>query len=111
MEYRFPMFWSFDGAVFVDAGNVWNLKRSSSEETVSDESVQDAQAGVFKFNTFYRHIAADWGLGLRLNLGFALLRLDWGLKIYDPPTNMWMGPEHWFKKGNYGLQFGVGYPF
>ena len=107
VEYRFPLFWSFDGAVFVDAGNVWNLRRSTSQKSISNE----AHAGVFKFNTFYRHIAADWGLGLRLNLGFALLRLDWGLKIYDPPTNMWMGPEHWFKKGNYGLQFGVGYPF
>ncbi len=102
LEYRFPLFWSFDGAVFVDAGNVWNMNRSYGKED---------DAGIFKFDTFYRHIAADWGLGLRLNLGFALLRLDWGVKIYDPPTNQWMGPEQWFKKGNYGLQFGVGYPF
>jgi outer membrane protein assembly factor BamA len=94
------MFWSFDGAVFFDAGNVWNLKHS-----------EESQAGVFKFNSFYRQIAADWGIGLRLNLGFALLRVDWGMKIYDPPTDMWMGPNHWFKKGNYGVQFGVGYPF
>lgn len=102
LEYRFPLFWSFDGAVFFDAGNVWNLSRSYSEQS---------EAGVFKFNNFYKHIAADWGVGLRLNLGFALLRLDWGLKIYDPPTQQWMGPQKWFKKGNYGLQFGVGYPF
>lgn len=109
IEYRFPLFWSFDGAVFVDAGNIWNFKRSYSDEDL--EYTSDPNAGVFKFNSFYRHIAADWGLGLRLNLGFALLRLDWGLKIYDPPTSMWMGPQQWFKKGNYGLQFGVGYPF
>lgn len=102
LEYRFPLFWSFDGAVFVDAGNVWNMNRSYGKED---------DAGIFKFDTFYKHIAADWGLGLRLNLGFALLRLDWGVKIYDPPTNQWMGLEQWFKKGNYGLQFGVGYPF
>ena len=100
IEYRFPMFWSFDGAVFFDAGNVWNLKHS-----------EGSQAGEFKFNSFYKQIAADWGIGLRLNLGFALLRVDWGMKIYDPPTDMWMGPNHWFKKGNYGVQFGVGYPF
>lgn len=114
IEYRFPMFWSFDGAVFFDAGNVWNLKRSYSEYALAEEDAsysESSQAGVFKFNSFYRHIAADWGVGLRLNLGFALLRLDWGMKIYDPPTNMWMGPDKWFKKGNYGLQFGVGYPF
>ncbi len=115
IEYRFPLFWSFDGAVFVDAGNVWTLKRNYTKDDTgsgTDESpAENYQQGLFEFNSFYKHIAADWGIGLRLNLGFALLRLDWGLKIYDPPTNMWMGPADWFKKGNYGLQFGVGYPF
>ena len=115
LEYRFPLFWSFDGAVFFDAGNVWTLKKNytnDKENSYSEGKIpQNYQEGVFEFNSFYRHIAADWGIGLRLNLGFALLRLDWGLKIYDPPTNMWMGPDDWFKKGNYGLQFGVGYPF
>ena len=111
LEYRFPLFWSFDGAVFVDAGNVWNVRRSYSEADREEISSAAEQAGVFKFNTFYKHIAADWGIGLRLNLGFALLRLDWGMKIYDPPTDLWMGPGSWFKKGNYGIQFGVGYPF
>lgn len=115
VEYRFPLFWSFDGAVFFDAGNVWTLKKNYSKEDngydIDGATPQNYQEGIFKFNSFYRHIAADWGIGLRLNLGFALLRLDWGLKIYDPPTNAWMGPDDWFKKGNYGLQFGVGYPF
>ncbi len=97
IEYRFPIFWSFDGAIFVDAGNIWNINRSED--------------GVFKFNSFYKHIAADWGLGLRLNLGFALLRVDWGMKIYDPAENLWIGPEKWFKSNNYAIQFGVGYPF
>ena len=115
IEYRFPLFWSFDGTVFVDAGNVWNLNRIYTKEDNSTNSegtaAQNYDKGIFEFNSFYRHIAADWGIGLRLNLGFALLRLDWGLKIYDPPTNKWMGPDDWFRKGNYGLQFGVGYPF
>ncbi len=115
IEYRFPLFWSFDGAVFVDAGNVWTLKRNYTKEGSGSDpdgaTAENYYQGLFEFNSFYRHIAADWGIGLRLNLGFALLRLDWGLKIYDPPTNMWMGPADWFKKGNYGLQFGVGYPF
>ena len=111
IEYRFPLFWSFDGAVFVDAGNVWNIKRDYTEENGNSTLDTYRKEGVFEFDNFYRHIAADWGIGLRLNLGFALLRLDWGLKIYDPPTDKWMGPDDWFKKGNYGLQFGVGYPF
>ncbi len=128
IEYRFPLFWSFDGAVFFDAGNVWNLKRNyeknanpyntglygshfvTSSESETDNNLSN-DAGMFRFNSFHKHIAADWGLGLRLNLGFALLRVDWGMKVYDPAASMWMGPKHWFKKGNYGIQFGVGYPF
>ena len=89
-EYRFPLFWSFEGAAFLDVGNVWNR---------------------MDFDDFYRHLAANWGFGLRLNLGFALLRLDCGLKIYDPAAHLWSGPGRWFKKDNYGIQFGVGYPF
>lgn len=109
LEYRFPLFWAFDGAVFMDAGNVWNLKRDISK---LDSSLEDINpAGIFRFNDFYKHIALDWGVGLRLNLGFALLRLDLGVKLYNPPVNEWYGPREWLKKGNYGLQFGVGYPF
>lgn len=109
LEYRFPLFWAFDGAVFMDAGNVWNLKRDISK---LDSSIEDINpAGIFRFNDFYKHIALDWGVGLRLNLGFALLRLDLGLKLYNPPVNEWYGPREWLRKGNYGLQFGVGYPF
>jgi hypothetical protein len=44
-------------------------------------------------------------------LDFVLLRLDLGMKIYDPAANSWYGPRSWLKKGNYGVQFGVGYPF
>ncbi len=109
MEYRFPLFWTFDGAVFVDAGNVWNLKREISKLEASTEDINPD--GLFRFNNFYKHIAMDWGVGLRLNLGFALLRLDLGMKLYNPPSNEWYGPGNWLRKGNYGLQFGVGYPF
>lgn len=102
IEYRFPIFWSFEGAVFVDCGNVWNV------ETFGDNPKEE---GVFKFNTFYRELALGWGAGLRLNLGFAILRLDCGVKLKDPSVSSWYGPDKWFKKKNYGIQFGVGYPF
>ena len=98
IEYRFPLFWDFEGALFADAGNVWNLRNGSPES-------------LFRFDSFYRHIAADWGAGLRLDLSFVLLRLDMGMKIYDPSYQSWYGPRKWLKKGNYGVQFGVGYPF
>ena len=112
IEYRFPLLWNFEGALFIDAGNVWQLKRSL-RTSINDKSINPSYSvnGVFYFRDFYKHLASNWGVGLRLNLGFALLRLDMGLKIYDPPTFSWIGPNMWLKKGNYGIQFGVGYPF
>ena len=104
LEYRFPLFWNFEGAVFMDAGNVWNIK----DHTEEGESTRE---GLFKFNNFYKHIAADWGVGVRLDLKFVLLRLDMGMKLYDPSENDWKGPKSFLRKGNYALQFGVGYPF
>lgn len=104
IEYRFPLFWNFEGAVFIDAGNVWNIKGHTQDGKQTRE-------GLFKFNNFYKHIAADWGTGIRLDLSFVLLRLDLGIKLYDPSENDWKGPKSFLKKGNYGIQFGVGYPF
>ena len=113
IEYRFPLFWNFEGAVFAEAGNVWNIKKdySAKGSDGDDELVTRSEEGLFEFDTFYRHIATDWGVGLRLNLGFVLLRLDMGMKVYDPAENDWKGPRSWLRKGNYGVQFGVGYPF
>lgn len=102
IEYRFPLFWLFDGAVFADAGNVWMIKADSAKEDKS---------GLFHFNTFYRQIAMNTGVGLRLNLGFTILRLDMGLKTYDPSIKSWIGPDRWFKNDNYTIQFGIEYPF
>ena len=51
------------------------------------------------------------GVGLRLNLGFTILRLDMGLKTYDPSIKSWIGPGRWFKNDNYTIQFGIEYPF
>jgi outer membrane protein assembly factor BamA len=113
LEYRFPLFWNFEGAVFADAGNVWNIKENYTSKDAEEDGdiITRSKEGLFKFNSFYRHIAADWGAGLRLNLDFVLLRLDMGMKIYDPAQNSWIGPRRWLRKGNYGVQFGVGYPF
>lgn len=102
IEYRFPLFWIFDGAVFVDAGNVWMIKTDSDKQDKS---------GLFHFNNFYRQIAMSTGAGLRLNLGFTILRLDMGLKTYDPSIKSWIGPNKWFRNDNYTIQFGIEYPF
>ncbi len=103
IEYRFNMFWKFAGAVFADAGNVWTLQGRSSEEK---------NEGLFRWNTFGKSIAANWGAGLRLDFGFLLLRLDLGLKIHDPAReDRWVRPDLWLKKDGYAVHFGVGYPF
>lgn len=99
LEYRFPVFKKIEGAAFVDAGNIWTLQQA------------DQMAGSkFSFDT----IAADWGLGIRLNLSFILVRVDMGMKIYEPcrtAGERWIAPKEWLNRDNFAVHFGVGYPF
>ncbi len=99
VEYRFPIVWKLEGALFWDMGNVWNLKGTEWFE----------RSG-FSFDT----IAADWGLGIRVNLDFILVRIDLGTKVYEPcrpADERLIGPAEWLKRDNFALHFGVGYPF
>ncbi|MCQ2083697.1 MAG: BamA/TamA family outer membrane protein [Bacteroidaceae bacterium] len=73
LEYRSRLFWKFNGAVFADAGNIW---------TIRDYTEQPG--GMFDFGSFYRQIAASYGLGLRLDLNFIVVRMDAGMKAYNP---------------------------
>ena len=96
-EYRFPMFWKLEGALFAEVGNVWEYSDYGDSA---------------KFNL--HSLAADWGLGVRVNLDFLLLRLDAGFRLRDPARaagDMWVGPRAWFKEGAMAVHFGVGYPF
>lgn len=103
IEYRFKMFWKVAGAVFVDAGNIWTLR--SSGEGNSNESM-------FRFDTLGESIAANWGVGVRLDFGFLLLRLDLGMKVHDPAReDKWVRPDQWLTRDGCALHFGVGYPF
>jgi outer membrane protein assembly factor BamA len=103
IEYRFNMFWKLAGALFIDAGNIWTLR--SSGEGNSYESM-------FRWDTFGESIAANWGLGLRLDFGFLLLRVDMGMKIHDPArVQKWVTPDMWLKRDGFAVHFGVGYPF
>ena len=105
LEYRFPLFWKFNGAAFLDAGNVWNFKRKDAfSSEISQISWTNLLAGM----------AFNWGLGLRVDLDFLVLRLDWGLRLHDPALTVnrgWVNPKNWFTRDGYGLHFGVGYPF
>ena len=103
VEYRFPLVWKLEGALFADAGNIWNIPRKEVNDTT----------GVFSFNNLGESIGLDWGLGIRMNLGFLLIRVDGGLRLHDPARaegNRWVPVREWFPK-NYAIHFGVGYPF
>ena len=103
IELRSHLFWKLHSALFVDAGNIWTLRSSGDPES---------DMAMFRWDTFSESIAANWGLGLRLNFGFLLLRLDMGMKIHDPARlDKWVRPEQWLHRDGFALHFGVGYPF
>ena len=100
IEYRFPLFWKMEGALFAETGNVWEIR----------QTYQDYSLDQFTLHS----LAADWGLGVRVNLDFILLRLDAGFRLRDPARDagdMWVKPRAWFKEGAMAIHFGVGYPF
>lgn len=99
LEYRARLFWKIEGAAFLDAGNVWTYRNTTDDAE---------RPSTFSFKS----IAMNWGLGLRVNLNFIVLRLDWGMRIHDPAReNAWLMPRDWFRKNGYAVHFGVGYPF
>lgn len=104
-EYRFGLFWKIDGAVFVDAGNVWTLNKSGDE---------NSRLGRFSGKNFFQGIAVDWGAGLRLDVSFILIRVDLGIVARDPSRpagDRWAPPSRWFRNDGFAVHFGVGYPF
>lgn len=100
LEYRFPIFSWFKGALFVDAGNVWTTYRS-----------EEFPGGVFKFGRFYKQLGVGPGFGLRMDFDFFIFRIDAAVPVVDPGQaegEHWVGFNH-FRKTNFS--FGIGYPF
>lgn len=103
LEYRSKLFWKLNGAAFIDAGNIW---------TIRDYSEQPG--GMFKFNTFYKQIAVAYGLGLRVDLGFLVLRFDGGMKAYNPSGKSLyrrLPLIHPSFDRDFAFHLAVGYPF
>jgi outer membrane protein assembly factor BamA len=102
-EYRFPIFWKFEGALFADAGNVWSLS-----------SLDTREGARFSFSRFYKEFAVNTGLGLRLNFDYFILRFDSGFKLHNPglPSgSRIVTPDKWFRSDNFSVHFGINYPF
>ena len=101
MEYRARLFWVFEGALFIDAGNIWTIK-----------TYENQPGGTFKFDKFYRQIALSYGAGIRMDFTYFLLRFDLGMKAHNPA----MGQEEWPLihprwERDATFHFAVGYPF
>ena len=102
LEFRFPIWDMFHGATFLDLGNIWYTGASSQGVP---------EGAVFAFDTFYKQLAFNTGIGLRLDIQFAILRLDWGIQLHNPNNPAGERWIHNFKWKNTALNFGVGYPF
>jgi outer membrane protein assembly factor BamA len=73
LEYRARLFWKFDGAIFTDAGNIWTLR-----------DYPEQPGGQFKIHNVIQDLAVSYGLGLRLNFDYFILRFDLGMKAINP---------------------------
>ena len=102
-EWRTHLFWKIDGAAFVDAGNIWIFR-----------DYPEQPGGQFRFDTFWKQIAVAYGLGLRLNFSYFILRLDGGMKAINPAheSGRFHYPIIHPKFGrDFQLHFAVGMPF
>ncbi|MBW3545225.1 MAG: outer membrane protein assembly factor, partial [Bacteroidetes bacterium] len=121
LEYRHNIFGFFNGAIFLDAGNVWRLRETEA-----------LPGSKFEISEFYRQIALGTGYGFRLDFSFLIIRLDMGLKLFNPQSvkqqddGSYDYSAGWLFNKNYGskpeggsfwdqdpiiLNIGIGYPF
>lgn len=102
LEARFRLIWKLEAALFVDAGNIWTIRDYAEQPT-----------GVFRWNEFYKQIACNYGVGVRLDFDFFVIRVDMGIKLYDPgypiKSERWRTDLTW--RNDFALHFAVGYPF
>lgn len=104
-EFRFPVWDFINSAVFFDLGNIWFAGKDNYDDPGLSE------AALFRFDTFYKQLGLNTGLGLRLDFSRFIFRVDWGIKLHDPGQPDGKRWIHNFRLGNTALNFGVGYPF
>jgi outer membrane protein insertion porin family len=107
-EYRFNMFSFLNGALFVDAGNVWLLDKDA-----------DKPGADFSFNRFYKELAVGTGFGIRFDLSVVVLRFDIATKVYDPAgigsdrfiLDNFQFSQIFTRNNQTSINIGIGYPF
>ena len=100
LEYRFKMFGNFNGALFSDIGNIWNIFDDTNESSRSFDGFKDLD-----------ELAIGSGFGLRYDSGLFIFRLDMGLKTYNPYLAK---NRRWFKDFSLNkavFNIGLNYPF
>ncbi|MGV3588404.1 MAG: BamA/TamA family outer membrane protein [Adhaeribacter sp.] len=107
LEYRFNLFSFVNGAVFLDAGNVWMLTKDPARP-----------GSQFEFKDFWKEFAVGTGFGLRFDFTFLIARIDLSAKVYDPSLPLGkrfvLDKTAIFKTDNYynmAFNLGIGYPF
>ncbi|MCF8357801.1 MAG: BamA/TamA family outer membrane protein [Prolixibacteraceae bacterium] len=103
IEYRFKLFWLFEGAFFIDAGNIWAINENDNRE-----------GAVFRFNRFYNEFAVGTGLGLRLVTNYFIIRTDLGVKLRDPALEAgrrWIPGTRPYNASDFNFNIAIGYPF
>jgi outer membrane protein assembly factor BamA len=104
LEYRRQLFGSLHGAVFLDVGNVWQID--------DIEGIKEEYSGHFRFREFLKQMAVGTGIGIRYDLDFLILRLDWGVALHVPYDT---GKSGFYNidsfKNSHTLHFAIGYPF
>jgi outer membrane protein assembly factor BamA len=123
LEYRTNLFGSLNGAIFLDAGNVWNRKDYDFSLPDNVEITEEAQKQIdrltrlyenssFRLNHLFDQMALGTGIGLRYDLGFLVIRLDWGIALHCPYDT---GKSGYFNVNRFKdaqtLHFAIGYPF
>ncbi len=100
-EYRAKLFWVLEMGLFIDAGNIWTIRNYEAQP-----------GGVFRFGSFYKQLAAAYGIGIRMDFDYFLIRFDLGMKAHNPAS----GAEPWpllhpkWGRDN-SFHFSIGYPF
>jgi hypothetical protein len=104
IEYRFKLIWKMEAALFLDAGNVWNIRKDP-----------DKPGAEFNWGRFHKEIAVGTGFGARFDFSFFLLRIDVGIKLRDPAlpeADRWFNDFKGFRlRDDLHWKFGIGYPF
>jgi outer membrane protein assembly factor BamA len=98
-EYRFNVFGSLNSALFIDAGNIWNLADNVTDPDATFDGLRDLE-----------DLSIATGFGFRYDISFFVIRLDFGFKTYNPgdPVQQWFNDYEFSKMV---FNFGINYPF